>query len=182
MADTKVSGLPSIASVAAGDLLVVVDDPAGTPASTKATAQQLAEYVESRAELAELIRDTIGTAATDGTGIDITVDDGANTITVAINTTEEAERIRDVMGTALVAGSNITITPNDGADTITIAGTVDTTAEAERIRDVIGTALVAGSGITVTVNDPSDTITVAVSGGSPTLGLIQAMAYGAYIP
>lgn len=120
MADSKITALPAIASVVAVDLFVVVDDPAGTPATTKATAQQVAEYVESRTELAELIRDTTGTALTDGTGIDIVVDDAANTITVAINTTEEAERIRDVIGTALVAGTNITLNVNDASDTITI--------------------------------------------------------------
>jgi uncharacterized Zn ribbon protein len=121
MADEKISGLPPIAAVSAGDLFVVVDDPLGTPASTAATAQQVAEFVESRLELAELIRDVIGTALTDGTGIDVVLDDGANTITIAVNATEEAERIRDVMGVALVAGANVTITPDDVGDTITIA-------------------------------------------------------------
>ena len=83
MADSKITALPAIASVVAADLFVVVDDPAGTPASTKATAAQVAAYVESRTELAELIRDTIGTALVDGTGIDVIVDDVANTITIA---------------------------------------------------------------------------------------------------
>lgn len=41
MADAKLSALSAISAVALDDLFYVVDDPAGTPASTKATTQQL---------------------------------------------------------------------------------------------------------------------------------------------
>jgi hypothetical protein len=41
MADTKISGLSAISAVADEDLLAMVDDPSGTPASTKATVGQL---------------------------------------------------------------------------------------------------------------------------------------------
>ena len=45
MPDTKLTALGAIASVAAEDLFYVVDDPAGTPSSTKATAAQVKTYV-----------------------------------------------------------------------------------------------------------------------------------------
>ena len=82
MADSKITALPAIASVAGADLLVIVDDVAGTPATTKGTVTQLGDQILARADLAELIRDTIGTALVDGTGIDVVVDDVANTITI----------------------------------------------------------------------------------------------------
>lgn len=82
MADSKITALPAIASVAGEDLLVIVDDPAGTPATTKGTVTQVGDQILARADLAELIRDTIGTALVDGTGIDVVVDDGAETITI----------------------------------------------------------------------------------------------------
>ena len=87
MADSKITALPAIASVAGGDLLVIVDDPAGTPATTKGTVTQVGDQILARADLAELIRDTIGTALVDGTGIDVVVDDGANTITISSTAT-----------------------------------------------------------------------------------------------
>lgn len=72
--------------------------------------------------LDERTRDTIGTALTAGSGITITPNDGADTITVASSITQYTDEMaRDALGTALVAGTGITITPNDGADTITIA-------------------------------------------------------------
>lgn len=69
-------------------------------------------------------RDAIGTALTAGTGISVTVNDGANTITLASTITQYTDEMaRDALGVALTAGTGITITPNDGADTITIAAT-----------------------------------------------------------
>lgn len=41
MADTKLSSLTALTSVANGDLLYLVDDPAGTPASRKATVSDV---------------------------------------------------------------------------------------------------------------------------------------------
>ena len=41
MPDAKITELPAIAALALGDLLPVVDDPAGTPATTRATVAQL---------------------------------------------------------------------------------------------------------------------------------------------
>jgi hypothetical protein len=75
----------------------------------------------------EQVQDDLGnTSLVAGTGLTKTYNDGANTITLAIDTSAEAERARDVIGAALVAGTNVTITPNDGADTITISASLAT--------------------------------------------------------
>lgn len=68
---------------------------------------------------AEQCRDTIGTALVAGTGATITVNDGADTITIAA----DPEYIRDTVSAALVAGTGVSISVNDGADTITLTAT-----------------------------------------------------------
>jgi len=45
MADSKISALAAIASVAAEDLLAIVDDPSGTPVSKKVTAGDFRDWV-----------------------------------------------------------------------------------------------------------------------------------------
>jgi hypothetical protein len=45
MADIKISALGAIASVAGEDLVAIVDDPSGTPASRKATIDQIKTYI-----------------------------------------------------------------------------------------------------------------------------------------
>ena len=49
MADSKISELTAIDALASGDLLAVVDDPAGTPASKKATVAQVQDFIEAQA-------------------------------------------------------------------------------------------------------------------------------------
>lgn len=123
----------------------------------------------------EMARDAIGTALTAGSGATITVNDGANTITIAV----DPEFIRDTIAACLTAGAGITITPNDPGDTIAIASSITQYTD-EMARDAIGTALVAGSGVTVTVNDAGDTITIAAAGGaSGILWAVDATGTGA---
>lgn len=50
MADTKISALTAISAIAGVDLFAVVDDPSGTPATTKATITQLATFLASNSE------------------------------------------------------------------------------------------------------------------------------------
>lgn len=47
MADSKVTALSAIAAIATGDLIYVVDDPAGSPVSTKATVDQLQTFMRA---------------------------------------------------------------------------------------------------------------------------------------
>lgn len=112
---------------------------------------------------AEAVRDTIAAALVAGANITITVDDTADTITIASTGggSTDPEVVRDTMATALVAGSNVTITPDDTANTITIASSGGGTTDPEVVRDTMAGALVAGSNVTITVSDVADTITIA---------------------
>jgi hypothetical protein len=49
MADVKISALGAISAVAGEDLVAIVDDPSGTPASRKATITQIATFINASA-------------------------------------------------------------------------------------------------------------------------------------
>jgi len=124
----------------------------------------------------EQVRDVIGAALVAGNNIDITVNDGADTITIDVESLTSAditdfatavdERARDAVGTALVAGNNIDITVNDGADTITIdvesLTSTDITDFSEAVDDRVSALIVAGNNIDVTYNDGANTLTIDV--------------------
>jgi len=73
MADVKISALGAIASIAGEDLVAVVDDPSVTPASRKATIDQIKTYINTGA-LTASSTDTLTnkTIDADGTGNSIT--------------------------------------------------------------------------------------------------------------
>lgn len=88
-------------------------------------AAYIVAFVTGGGATLELIRDTIGDALVAGTGITITIDDGADTITIASSITQYTDEMsRDAIGTALVAatGANggIVITVDDAGNTITV--------------------------------------------------------------
>lgn len=66
---------------------------------------------------AEFIRDTIGAALVQGSGVSIAVNDAGDQITIS----GDPEYIRDTIAGALVEGRLIDITINDAGNTITIA-------------------------------------------------------------
>lgn len=137
----------------------------------------------------EFITDTIGVALTAGARISITVNDPANTFTIAVSgltssdlsdfATAVDERARDALGTALTAGSNIAITPNDAGDTITIAVSGLSSSSisdfTEAVQDVVGGFVVAGDGVTVTYSDAGNTLTIAVDSSVVRLTAAQAL-------
>jgi hypothetical protein len=45
MADKKITQLTALTTVSADDVLLIVDDPAGTPTSKKVTAENLKTYI-----------------------------------------------------------------------------------------------------------------------------------------
>jgi len=67
LADTKISALPAIASIALEDLLAIVDDPSGTPVTTKGTFTQVMTLIASA-----VMTMTNKTFDADGTGNSIT--------------------------------------------------------------------------------------------------------------
>ena len=94
MADIKISALGAISAVAGEDLLAIVDDPSGTPASRKATMTQVLAFINANSTgLANLVEDTtpdLGGTLT-GSGFDQT---GMGTISM----TEQANANADVAG------------------------------------------------------------------------------------
>lgn len=85
--------------------------------------------IETPSYTDEQVRDVIGAALVAGSGINITVNDAGDTITIE-NTgggggSYTDEQIRDVIGAALVAGPGISIVADDGADTITVSSGLD---------------------------------------------------------
>lgn len=182
MADIKITDLTAVASVTATHTFEVTEDPAGTPVSKKATAAQVADFVEGRASLAELIRDTIGTALTAGTNITITPNDGSDIITVTgLADSAIQELARDALGTALTAGTGVTITPNDGADTITISldGDLATIAGLTATTDNFLQAKASAWASRTPTQVTADLIAmVGDSGSGGTKGLVPAPAAG----
>jgi lysophospholipase L1-like esterase len=100
-------------------------------------------------------RDAVGAALTAGALITLTVNDPADTITIAVDTAGVDERARDAIGAALV-GTGIDVTPSDVGDTITLA------INTEYVQDIIGALLVGSTGINLVYNDAGNTLTVAV--------------------
>lgn len=109
--------------------------------------------------------DAIGQALVEGAGIDLTVDDPNNQITVASTITDAY--IRSIISSALVEGTGIDIVTSGNNIIINNVGT-GSGVTAEDVRDIIGAALVQGAGITIAVSDPSDTITITNSSGAYT--------------
>lgn len=111
--------------------------------SSGAWAISLASVVD------ETIDDRVAALMVAGTGISLSYNDGANTLTVT-NTAPSGgaytdENARDAIGAALVAGADINIAVNDGADTITIKSTAKRVVQIA-VTEPAGSAIVVGDG------------------------------------
>lgn len=123
------AGAVMVADTDASGYGFVIDEDAMTSdlATKVPTQQSVKAYVDAAVIGAgsytdEMARDAIGAALVGGTGITVTPNDGADTITVASTITQYTDEMaRDAIGAALVAGTNMTITVNDAGDTITLA-------------------------------------------------------------
>lgn len=142
-------------------------------------------------DLAEFIRDTIGTALVAGGNIDITVSDGADTITIDVESltsgdvTDFTEAVQDVIGALASGGSALTMTYTDGSNTwvldVNVDGsTIEVNADALRIKDLgVTTAKINDLAVTTgKINDdavtkakiaPSSRYQTAVFGRAGTL-------------
>jgi len=136
MANTKISALTAIVSVADEDLLAVVDDPSGTPATTKATVTQLKTQILANRAIGTDIQaydaglaDIAGLAVTDS---NVIVGDGANWVAesgatartslgLAIGTDVQAydAGLADIAGLAVTDGNVIV---GDGVNWVAESG------------------------------------------------------------
>lgn len=116
--------------------------------------------------LAEYIRDIIGIALTDGTNLDVVVNDAGDTITLNVTGSLglTLEQVQDAVA-AMVAGThtNITVSYDDTAGTLTFTGGGGGLT-AEDVDDRVDTLLVEGANIALTYDDGANTLTVAVTG------------------
>lgn len=151
----------------AAQLFLDEDDFAANSNTKVPTQQSTKAYVDAAIIAAgsytdEQARDALGAALTAGTGITVTPNDGANTITIATTITQYTDEMaRDALGTALTAGTGITVTPNDGADTITIASSITQYTD-ELAEDAVGGILTDTASIDFTYNDGANTITADI--------------------
>lgn len=162
MVALKVTEFNAAGGLTGNEILGLVQDDANVQADLDSIAGYVAVFVTGGGATLELIRDTIAAALVAGTGISITVNDGADTITIASTITQYTDEMaRDALGTALTAGANVTLTVNDGADTITIAVTT------EAIQDIIGALISASTGvnggIVVTYDDAGNAETIGLA-------------------
>lgn len=111
MADVKISALGAIASVAGEDLVAIVDDPSGTPASRKATIDQIKTYINAP-ELPVADTQTIVKGSADATKLLRFEVDG--------NTTG----ITGVVSTSFTTAKTLTLP--DATDTLVGKATTDT--------------------------------------------------------
>lgn len=151
MADAKISELTAIDAVTGVDLLAVVDDPAGTPATKKATATQLKDFVV-----------------------------GAGSVSVASGKTLTASNTLTLAGTDSTTmtfpSTSATIARTDAANSFTGSQTLESTAELLWSTDLrltrrnaanlrLGAADAAGSSIAVSAVDTStERLTVTAHG------------------
>jgi hypothetical protein len=114
MADVKISALGAIASVAGEDLVAIVDDPSGTPASRKATIDQIKTYIGG---ITASSTDTLTnkTFDADGTGNSITNIENADIKSTAAIDYSKLAALTD--GNILVGnGSNVATSVNPSGD------------------------------------------------------------------
>jgi len=119
----------------------------------------------------EIVRDTMAAALVAGSNITLTVNDAADTITIASTaggTPTSGVDVRDqgVLeqsgATALNFDYLLTVTPNQTPGTAMVS--VNNSEMQEFIRDVMGATTVGGTGITVVHDDAGNTLTLSTSG------------------
>jgi hypothetical protein len=116
--------------LAAGELGVESDTNLFKFGNGSSTWTVLSYANNSDVAIGEISQDAINTALTVGSGLTKTYNDGANTITIAVDASYFNELAQDAVNTALTAGTGISKTYDDSANTLTVA--VDTTVIADR--------------------------------------------------
>lgn len=163
------------------------------------TGSQLASTISDFTEAAQ---DALAAALAGTTGVTVTYNDAANTITVSGlgDTSATAETIRDTIGVAMAGVGLINVTVNDGLDTITISTTATQNSSdasllargnhtgsqlsstisdlTESVQDIVGALLTDGTGIDVVYDDAGNIITInsTASGASGYKAFLGAVA------
>jgi hypothetical protein len=116
--------------LAAGEMGVESDTNLFKFGNGSSTWTALAYANNSDVAIGEISQDAINSALSMGSGLTKTYDDGANTISIAVDASYFNELAQDAVNTALTAGTGITKTYNDTANTLTVA--VDTSVIANK--------------------------------------------------
>ncbi|GAB3988925.1 hypothetical protein [Nocardioides marmoraquaticus] len=85
-------------------------------------------------DFTEAVQDVLG-ASLVGSGVAVTYDDAAGTVTLAAAGATDLEAVRDAIGVALVGVGNIGVAVDDAANTITISTTATQNATDASLRD-----------------------------------------------
>lgn len=137
----------------------------------------------------ERAQDAVAGMLTEGTGIDLTYDDGANTFTITLDLSETNsdalpegatnlyftnERVDDRINGLMVEGTGIDFSYNDGANTFTISANLSDFSTSnltegtnlyytdERVDDRMNATIAAGTGIAKSYDDGGNTLTLSV--------------------
>lgn len=162
----------------AGDLLYVGHQGGDVDAAITFTelAAFVAAVVVGGGATAEIIRDTIGTALLQAAGITIAVNDGADTITLSVDTEAIQDIIGALIGAATGANSGIVVTYNDAGNVESI-GLASSTFQALTDQANIDwdMAVLVGFNAKVTLggNRTLNTPTNAIEGRTYTLKITQ---------
>src|SRR4051794_33447506 len=71
----------------------------------------------------ERIRDLLGATIVAGRGLEMTVNDAGDTVTLNNTSVADNEAIQDLINATLVEGDNLTLTYDDAGNTLTISAT-----------------------------------------------------------
>jgi len=107
--------------LAAGEMGVESDSNLFKFGNGSSTWTALSYANNSDVAIGEISQDAINTALTMGSGLTKTYNDGANTITIAVDESYFNELAQDAVNSAIQAGTGITRVYNDSANTITFS-------------------------------------------------------------
>jgi hypothetical protein len=164
LADVRISDLTADASPTDDDLLVTVNDPAGTPANRKITVANLRIAVAAGLDLGDLA-DVDITGLADGDTL--IWDTGTSTYVPAT-----------VLGLTGTATDGYYIRSNAGAATWTQPVAAHISDFAEAVDDRVDALLVEGDNITLTYSDVAGTLTVAAAASLDTSTLMVVVTHG----
>ena len=164
--------------LAAGEMGVESDSNLFKFGNGSSTWTAIAYANNSDVAIGEISQDAINTALTMGAGLTKTYNDGANTITIAVDSTvvtatgtqtltnktitSPAGLVKADVGLGNVDNTSDANKPISSATQTALDLKANTSGIAELAQDAVNTALIAGTGINKTYDDSANTLTVAV--------------------